>query len=321
MNDLLGTLSMGLSPLILLLALLVALILKKGLVVIRQSERMVVERLGRYHRTLMPGINFLFPIIDRPRRIEWKELDEDHLAYYLTKSRIDMRETVYDFPRQNVITKDNVLIEINALLYFQINDPVKAVYEIVNLPEAIEKLTQTTLRNVIGELDLDGTLTSRDTINDRLRKILDQATDRWGVKVNRVELQDITPPPDIRDAMEKQMRAERDKRAKMLEAEGEKRARILEAEGFRESEISRAEGSKQAAILKAEGEAEALRQIFAALKDSGSDPVQYMVALRYINALQQMGEAPGGKTVFVPYEATSVLGSLGAMKELFKNLS
>ncbi len=313
------TLFLGLSPLILLLAVLVVVMLKRGLVVIRQSERMVVERLGRYHRTLMPGINFLFPIIDKPRRIEWKDLDSNHIPYYHTKSRIDMRETVYDFPSQTVITKDNVLIEINALLYFQINDPVRAVYEIVNLPEAIEKLTQTTLRNVIGELDLDETLTSRDTINDRLREILDLATDRWGVKVNRVELQDITPPPDIRDAMEKQMRAERDKRAKMLEAEGEKRARILEAEGFREAEISRAEGSKQAAILKAEGEAEALQRIFAALKDSGSDPVQYMVALRYIGALQQMAEGQG--TVFVPYEATSVLSSLGAMKELFKKLS
>lgn len=306
------------SALVILLAILVLLIIKKGLLVIRQSERVVVERLGRYHRTLMPGINFLIPIFDKARRIEWKEISPDGQSYYHTMTRIDMREMVYDFPRQNVITKDNVLIEINALLYFQINDPVKAVYEIVNLPEAIEKLTQTTLRNVIGDLDLDSTLTSRDTINDKLREILDLATDRWGVKVNRVELQDINPPADIRDAMEKQMRAERDKRAKMLEAEGEKRARILEAEGFREAEINRAEGHKQAAILRAEGEASALREIITALKDSGSDPVQYLVTLRYIDALQKMASSQGAKTVFMPYEASSVLGAVGSLKEMFK---
>lgn len=301
-----------------LLVLFVFILLKKGFMIVSQSERIIIERLGRYHKTLQPGINFILPVIDKPRFVQWKYFDENHESYYTVISKIDMREMIYDFPRQNVITKDNVLIGINALLYFQINDPVKAVYEIVNLPEAIEKLTQTTLRNVIGDLDLDSTLTSRDTINDRLREILDLATDRWGVKVNRVELQDITPPEDIRDAMEKQMRAERDKRAKMLIAEGEKRARILEAEGYRESEISKAEGEKQAAILKAEGEAEALRQIMNALKENGGDPVQYFVTMRYIEAISKMGEGQNGKTVFMPYDASSLLGAVGTIKEMFK---
>lgn len=294
------------SPLLVLAVILVMVLLKKGLMIIRQSERVVVERLGRYHRTLMPGINFLMPILDKPRHIQWKDLSPNAAPRYSILTRIDMRERVYDFPRQNVITKDNVVIEINALLYFQINDPVKAVYEIENLPDAIEKLTQTTLRNVIGALDLDGTLTSRDTINDKLREILDLATDRWGVKVNRVELQDINPPVDIRDAMEKQMRAER-----------EKRARILEAEGHREAEVSLAEGHKQAAILKAQGESEAIRCVMEALKQSRSDPAQYLIAIRYIEAMSMMAEGQGNKTVFIPYEATAALGSLGGIKELF----
>ena len=168
-----------------------------------------------------------------------------------------MRETVYDFPRQNVITKDNVMTEINALLYFQVMDPVKAIYEIENLPLAIEKLTQTTLRNVIGELDLDECLTSRDTINMKLRTILDEASHKWGVKVNRVELQDINPPRDIREAMEKQMRAERDRRAQIIDAEGSKRAAVLQAEGIQQAQITQAEGQKQSQVLEAEGDAQA----------------------------------------------------------------
>lgn len=303
----------------LLAVLLVVSLLKMGLIIVRQSERVVVERLGRYHRTLSPGVNFMIPIFDKPRRIEWKTLTAAQQAMYRLIDRIDIREAVYDFPRQTVITRDNVLIEINALLYFQINDPVKAVYEIVNLPDAIEKLTQTTLRNVIGELDLDETLTSRDTINDKLRVILDLATDRWGVKVNRVELQDINPPADIRAAMEKQMRAERDRRAAILGAEGEKQAKILEAEGERAAEISRAEGHKQAAILKAEGEAEALNQIIKAISGHGGDPVQYLVAIRYIEALRDMTTGDKTQTVYMPYEATSVLGSLGSIKKLFQH--
>lgn len=290
-----------------------------GLIVVKQSERVLIERLGKYRTTFGPGIHFRIPIIDRMRSLEWKEFDEKNQSRYTRIKRIDMREKVYDFPRQGVITKDNVLISINALLYYQISDPVKAAYEIVNLPEAIEKLTQTTLRNVIGELDLDSTLTSRDTINNRLRDILDAATDKWGVKVNRVELQDIYPPENIRDAMEKQMRAERDKRAMILNAEGEKQARILEAEGIRDAQISRAEGEKTASILRAEGEAEALRTVISALRNDSGDPVQYLIAMRYIDALRNMGEGQNGKTVFVPYDAASVLGAVGSIKEMFEH--
>ncbi len=241
-----------------------------------------------------------------------------------------MRENVYDFPKQNVITRDNVVTEINALIYFQIIDPLKSVYEIGNLPNAIEKLTQTTLRNVVGEMDLDQCLSSRDTINAKLRAILDDATNKWGVKVNRVELQDINPPLAIRDAMEKQMRAERTRRATILEAEGEKGSQILTAEGQRESDIQRAEGQKQSAILEAEGqaqarirvaqaEAEAIRLVSEAVKGYAGDPVQYLIAQRYLETLSVMTSGTGTKTVFLPFEATGVLSSLGGIKELLKS--
>jgi regulator of protease activity HflC (stomatin/prohibitin superfamily) len=242
--------------------------------------------------------------------------------------RIDLRESVYDFPRQSVITKDNVGMNINAIVFFQIIDPMKAVYEIANLPDAIEKLTQTTLRNIVGELDLDETLTSRDTINKKIGIILDEATNKWGVKVNRVELQDITPPADIQQAMEKQMRAERDRRAAILEAEGEKKARILEAEGIREAEINKAEGDKQSAILRAEGEAQArtrtaqgeaaaIQVVTQALESRQCDPATYLIAIRYIESLREIAGGQQNKVVYLPYEATGVLGSLGAMKDLF----
>ena len=195
------------TVILIILALFVIIFAAAGIRIIQQSQTMIIERLGKYHRTLNSGINIIIPIIDKPRKIVWRYVREDFdgrkIVTFRTKDRIDLRETVYDFPRQNVITKDNVGTEINALLYFQIMDPNKAIYEIENLPDAIEKLTQTTLRNVIGEMDLDETLSSRDTINSKLRIILDDATNKWGVKVNRVELQDINPPRDIRDAMEK----------------------------------------------------------------------------------------------------------------------
>ncbi len=255
-------------------------------------------------------------------------LDGKNIILKTLVTKIDLRETVYDFPKQNVITKDNVVTEINAILYFQIIDPVKAIYEIANLPDAIEKLTQTTLRNVIGEMDLDQTLTSRDTINSKLRAVLDEATHKWGVKVNRVELQDINPPHDIRDAMEKQMRAERDKRAKILEAEGTKAQLSLEAEGHKVAEINQAEGEKQAQILRAEGEAqarlkvaeaeaEAIKKITQAISTTKSDPVNYMVAIRYIDTLKDMVSGKDNKTIYIPYEATGVLSSIGGIKELF----
>jgi regulator of protease activity HflC (stomatin/prohibitin superfamily) len=312
-------------------ALLVIFLLAKGIRIVKQSESMIIERLGKYHRTLESGINIIIPIIDQPRQISWRYSETgfngETIPIFKMQDRIDLRENVYDFPKQNVITKDNVVTEINALIYFQIVDPIKAVYEIGNLPNAIEKLTQTTLRNVVGELDLDESLSSRDTINSKLRTILDDATNKWGVKVNRVELQDINPPIGIREAMEKQMRAERDRRATILEAEGEKRSQILTAEGQRESAIQRAEGQKQAAILEADGvakarilvaeaEATAIRKVSESIKEFSGDPVQYLIAQKYLETLQDMTSGKDNKTVYLPYEATGVLSSLGGIKEI-----
>ena len=325
---------MGTLILFSLLALLVVVLLAKGIRIVKQSEAMIVERLGKYHGTLESGINVIIPVIDRPRQINWRYTETgfngEIISIFKLQDRIDLRENVYDFPKQNVITRDNVVTEINALIYFQIVDPLKSVYEIGNLPNAIEKLTQTTLRNVVGEMDLDQCLSSRDTINAKLRAILDDATNKWGVKVNRVELQDINPPLAIRDAMEKQMRAERTRRATILEAEGEKGSQILTAEGQRESDIQRAEGQKQSAILEAEGqaqarirvaeaEAEAIRLVSEAVKGYSGDPVQYLIAQKYLETLNQMTSGNETKTVFLPYEATGVLSSLGGIKELLKS--
>jgi regulator of protease activity HflC (stomatin/prohibitin superfamily) len=317
-------------------AILIIVLVVRGLRIVQQAEVVIVERLGRYHATLHSGVNVIWPFIDKPRRITWRYIQYDlsgTRVQVLQKDteRIDLREAVYDFPRQNVITKDNVQIEINALLYFQITDAVKAVYEISNLPDAIEKLTQTTLRNLIGELALDETLTSREQINTRLRAILDEAGEKWGIKVNRVELQDISPPQDIRIAMEKQMRAERDRRATILEAEGQKRSAILQAEGQREAQIAQAEGSKQAEILKAEGEAAAIqrvadaeaaaiRAVTEAVRASKADPAQYLIAVKYIDALKEMVKGGGSKVVYMPYEATSVLSAVGGIRELLKDV-
>jgi len=313
----------------------VVVIVAKGLVIVKQAEVMVIERLGKYHKTLMSGINVILPVLDRAREIDWRERRDGPQGHVIMVkkqvSRIDLRETVYDFPRQNVITKDNVVTEINALLYFQITDPTKAVYEIANLPDAIEKLTQTTLRNVVGELDLDEVLSSRDTINSKLRAILDVASEKWGVKVNRVELQDINPPREIRDAMEKQMRAERDRRAAILEAEGMKQAAILEAEGFRASQINRAEGEKQKNILEAEGqasarlqlaqaEAQAVAVVTKAIATSGGDPVNYLVALKYLETLKEMTSGQDNKVVYIPWEATGTLGALGGIREMLSGV-
>jgi regulator of protease activity HflC (stomatin/prohibitin superfamily) len=320
----------------LIVALFVVVILAtRAIKIIRQAETMIIERLGRYHRTLGSGINFILPFVDRPRKAYWRYVRTDHKGnvFVTTKTtpRIDLRETIYDYPRQRVITKDNVGIEINALLYFQVTDPLKALYQIANLPDAIKKLTITTLRNVIGALDLDETLVSRDTVNNKLRIILDEATDRWGVKVNRVELQDINPPKDLQAAMEKQMRAERDRRATILQAEGEKKSAILQAEGVREGEINRAEGYKRSAILKAEGdaearvkvaqaEAEAILKITESISRTQGDPANYLIAVRYIEALKEMVSGKDNKVVYLPYEATGILSSIGGIKEMLAGI-
>jgi len=325
------------SPLLVFLAfvvLFVFVLLIKGVRIVKQSESVIIERLGKYHQTLTSGFNIIIPIVDAPRQIAWRYTQQgfngEIVSVFKMQDTIDLRENVYDFPKQNVITRDNVVTEINALIYFQIVDPLKAVYEIGNLPNAIEKLTQTTLRNVIGEMVLDECLSSRDVINSKLRLILDEATNKWGVKVNRVELQDINPPRDIRDAMEKQMRAERDKRAAILEAEGSKQSRILEAEGWREAQITEAEGKRQKEILEAdgnaqarirnaEGEAEAIRLVAESIKKAGEgDPINYLIAQRYLETLQTMTQGNATKTVFLPYEASGILSSLGGIKELLK---
>ena len=305
-----------------LLALAIVFV-KMAVVIIPQSETRIIERLGKYYATLKPGVNIIIPFIDRAKVVVTQQRGQ-----YFYSSTIDLREQVYDFDKQNVITKDNIQMQINALLYFQIVDPFKTVYEINNLPNAIEKLTQTTLRNIIGEMELDQTLTSRDTINTKLRGVLDDATNKWGIKVNRVELQDITPPSSVLQAMEKQMQAERNKRAAILTSEGQKQAEILKSEGEKTSTINRAEAAKQQEILRAEGEAQArirkaeaeavaIEKITEAVGKS-TNPANYLLAQKYIQMMQQLAEGDKTKTVFLPYEATNLMGSIGGIKELFK---
>ena len=305
------------------LVFLAIVIVAKSITIIPQSSTKIIERLGRYHATLNPGINIIMPFIDKARTII---VMRNKRNYYSTE--IDLREQVYDFDKQNVITKDNVQTEINALLYFQIVDPFKAVYEINNLPNAIEKLTQTTLRNIIGEMELDETLTSRDTINTKLRAVLDDATNKWGIKVNRVELQDINPPLSVLQAMEKQMQAERNKRAEILNSEGEKQSAILKSEGEKMATINRAEAEKQREILNAEGvaaakvkqaeaEAKAVQLITEAVGQS-TNPANYLLAQKYIQMLQNVASGNKTKTVYLPIEATNMLGSIGGIKDLFK---
>ncbi len=306
-----------------LIVVLAIVFVKMAVVIIPQSETRIVERLGRYYATLQPGINIIIPFIDRPKTIVTVMRGR-----YVYSNVIDLREQVYDFDKQNVITKDNIQMQINALLYFQIVDPFKAVYEINNLPNAIEKLTQTTLRNIIGEMELDQTLTSRDTINSKLRVVLDDATNKWGIKVNRVELQDITPPASVLQAMEKQMQAERNKRATILTSEGQKQAAILKSEGEKASTINRAEADKQQEILRAEGDAQArirraeaeaiaIDKITEAVGKS-TNPANYLLAQKYIQMLETLAEGDKTKTVYLPYEATNLMGSIGGIKELFK---
>lgn len=326
-------LSLGLIFFALLAIFFIALVLN-SVYLVKQAETIVIERFGRYSRTLGPGLHIVVPFIEVPRSVHWTYVvtqadGKRYHRYVKETNRLDLREAVYDFPKQNVITKDNVTMEINALLYYQITDPKAAVYEVANLSEAIEKLTQTTLRNVIGAMDLDESLVSRDAINTRLRLILDEATDKWGVKVNRVELQEVNPPHDIRIAMEKQMRAERDRRAIILESEGKKRSAILEAEGVREADILRAEGAAQALILDAQGQAEARLKITQAEAEAitmiqqavpGKDPLPYMIAMHYIKALPEMAKGKEDKMILVPYEASSLMGSLSSMKKIFEDI-
>ncbi|MFI3249195.1 MAG: SPFH domain-containing protein [Rikenellaceae bacterium] len=316
------------------LAFVVVVITLQSIKIIPQSETKIVERLGRYDRTLPSGINIIWPIVDQARTFIVRHSTRDSMgntySAFVKTTTIDLREQVYDFAKQNVITRDNVTTEINALLYFQIVDPVKAVYEIDNLPNAIEKLTQTTLRNVIGEMELDETLTSRDTINSKLRAVLDDATNKWGVKVNRVELQDITPPTNIIKAMEQQMQAERNRRAEILRAEGEKTSAILKSEGAKQAQINNAAAEKETAILKAQGlaeaqilqakaEAEAISKISEAIAATSTNPATYILATKYIESLKEMVSGKENKTIYMPYEASGVISSLGSLKDMFNS--
>jgi len=294
--------------------------LSAGIKVVRQSECMIIEKLGSYTRTLNNGLNFLIPFIDKPRPIFWVDAG----GVFLT-SRIDLRESVVDIPKQAVITKDNVSIDIDALLYIQITDPVKAAYEISNLPIAVSQLAQTSLRNVIGEMDLDATLGSRDVINSKLKFILDEATDKWGTKVNRVELKNISPPIDIQNAMEKQMQAERERRAQVLTAEGDKQAKIHRSEGERQEQINISEGDKESRINSALGEAEAIalvaqakRKAIDEIKATIGDPqlaTQFLIATNYLEEFGKFAQKEGDK-VYIPYESSTSLGAIGSIKEL-----
>jgi|SRR5690606_18115797 len=306
-------------------ALLVILIilLSKSIYLVQQAEVIIIERLGKFDRIIGPGLHIVVPFIEQPRQVVWSFIrTESNGKRYFTVTqiveRIDLRESVYDFPKQNVITKDNVTMEINALLYYQITDPKAAVYEINNMPEAIEKYTQTRLRDIIGSMDLDETLVSRNTINARLAEILDEATDKWGVKVNRVELQEVNPPADIRVAMEKQMRAERERREMILRSEGKKQSAILEAEGIREAQILEADGKAQSRLKIADAESKTIEMMRTAAQ---GDPLPYLIAMQYIKALPEMVKGKDDKLVVIPYESSSIIGSLAPIKKLFENIS
>ena len=316
------------------IGLLACLVLYRSVYLVQQADAIIIERFGRYDRTLTAGIHFVVPFIESPNVVTWSYLvagpDKRYHRFVKSLYRIDLRETVYDFPKQNVITRDNVMMEVNALLYYHITDPKRAVYEVLNVPEAIEKLTQTTLRNVIGSLDLDESLVSRDAINEKLRLLLDEAADKWGVKVNRVELQEVNPPHDIRIAMEKQMRAERDRRAIILESEGMKQASILQAEGERESSVLRARGIAESRVIDADGEAKARLTVVEAearaidlIKNAvpGQDPLSYLATIQYIKAIPALMEGKDNKLIVVPYEAAGLTGSIASLKKILADIN
>jgi regulator of protease activity HflC (stomatin/prohibitin superfamily) len=309
-----------LSAFFIFFALFLITTLYKATYLVRQAEVVLIERFGSFYRQLEPGIHFVVPFIDKTRSVYWTFVKEDARGkptyrYSELIERIDLREAVFDFPKQNVITKDNVTMEISALLYYQVTDAKAAVYEVANLPQAIEKLAQTTMRNIIGAMDLDETLTSRDNINAKLRLVLDDATYKWGIKINRVELQEVSPPADIREAMEKQMRAERDRRAHILEAEGRKSAAILEAEGDYLARIQRAKGEAESRELLANAEAEAIKIIQKAMPSA--NPLPYLTAQAYIKMLPEVTKDKNSKLILVPFEASAMAGSLAGVKELF----
>jgi len=278
---------------LLLLALFVIIVLVRTVKIVPQQTALIIERLGRYSRTLEPGLHLLVPFVD------------------VVRANIDLREQVVSFPPQPVITSDNLVVSIDTVIYYQVIDPKSAVYEIANFIQGIEQLTVTTLRNVIGSLDLEQTLTSRDQINGQLRGVLDEATGKWGIRVNRVELKAIDPPHSIQESMEKQMKAERDRRAIILNAEGTKASQILTAEGEKQSQILRAEGSAQARILEAQGQARAIQQVFDAIHRG--KPTQKLLAYQYLQVLPQIARGDSNKMWIIPSELTDALKGIGGM--------
>jgi len=278
---------------ILVVAVLVITVLARTIRIVPQARAGVIERLGRYSRTLTPGLAIVVPFIDRLRPL------------------IDLREQVVSFQPQPVITEDNLVVSIDSVIYFQVTDAKAATYEIANYIQAIEQLTVTTLRNVIGGMALEKTLTSRDEINSQLRVVLDEATGKWGIRVNRVELKAIDPPMSIQETMEKQMRADREKRAAILTAEGVKQSQILTAEGEKQAAILKAEGSRQAMILTAEGQAQAIATVFKAIHDGDADPK--LLAYQYLQVLPQIAQGDANKMWIIPSELTQALGRLGEL--------
>jgi len=288
--------------------LIVLIIAFKSIKVVKQSEVYIIERLGKFHKIADAGLTIIVPFVDHVRSV------------------VSLKEQTMDIPPQGVITEDNVTITIDTVVFYQISDPAKAVYEIQSLKKGIEYLAITTMRDIVGKMSLDNTFSSRDVINNQLRILLDEATDKWGCKVNRVEIKDINPPVDIRDAMEKQMNAERNKRAAILQAEGEKQSAITLAEGRKEAAILDAEAEKEARIRRAAGEAEAIREVAVAkaqeiqmIYDSikKADPDEKLIQIKSLEALQEIAKGDANK-VFIPFEATNTLASLGSIKEVMK---
>ena len=294
---------------LLIILLLLLFIAIKSIKIVRQAEVYIIERLGRFHKIADAGLTIIIPFVDHVRSV------------------VSLKEQTLDVPPQGVITEDNVTMTIDTVVFYQITDPAKAVYEIQSLRRGIEYLAITTIRDIVGKMDLDSTFSSRDLINNQLRVLLNEATSKWGCKVNRVEVKDITPPADIRDAMEKQMNAERIKRAAILQAEGEKQAAITLAEGQKQAAILQAEADKEAQIRRAAGEAEAIREVAVAKAQEiqmiyesikKSNPDDKLIQLKSLEALQEIAKGDANK-VFIPFEATNALSSLGALKEVVKD--
>lgn len=302
------------------LAIALLIVAAKTIKIVPQATVMLIERLGRFSRVATSGLNIIVPFLDKPRSVYWTNTRPG-------MSSIDLRELFIDLPPQPVITRDNVTIHVDSVVYWQVTDPIKAVYEVADLVGGLVQLTITGMRAVMGDMDLDHTLSQRDQINSKLRIILDEATDKWGVKVTRVDVKNINPPDDVRITMEKQMTAERTRRALVLQAEGEKQAAVTRAEGEKQAAITRAEGEKESAILAADGaaqarlrnataESEAIGRIAQAMEGHGN-PAQYLITARYIESLRDMTRGNNSKVIFMPVETSGMLSSIGAVKEMF----